>query len=127
MRLGMYVEVQSMNRAIDLLILQHTLRPVSERQDRKTIAADGNRSRQIIQLIIVDAFRRYIPFDPRIKDTDPVDAQQDTQAGLLHRMIHVGERIHTGKRIVIHLAVHAIHHSGSPTGSRYLARIQHIQ
>ena len=127
MRLSMYIEVQSMNRAIDLLILQHTLRPVSERQDRKTIASDGNRSRQIIQLIIVDAFRRYIPFDPRIKDTDPVDAQQDTQAGLLHRMIHVGERIHTGKRIVIHLAVHAIHHSGSPTGSRYLARIQHIQ
>ena len=87
----------------------------------------GNRSRQIIQLIIVDAFQRYIPFDPRIKDTDPVDAQQDTQAGLLHRMIHVGERIHTGKRIVIHLCRSRHTPPGCPAGSRYLARIQYIQ
>ena len=121
------VEVHAVDAATRVAVFQHPLRPVAEREDGDTVAADRHACSQFIHLGIGQPFRRDIAPHPGIQDAGAVDAQQHAEARTGCRMIHVGERIHARERVVRHLADDAIHHAGSTGCGGDLARVQHAQ
>ena len=64
---------------------------------------------------------------PGIEDTRSVDAEQDTQAGLLGGVVDMSKGVDARLRIVVHVAQHAIYHARRTSSGGNLARIQHVQ
>ena len=61
---AMYIEVYPPNAATYLLIIQHTFRTITKRQDADTCAPDRRLGSQHIHFIVRDTFGSYISFYP---------------------------------------------------------------
>src|SRR5574344_95114 len=109
MTLAMFVEVESVDRASYLLILEHTFSTVAERKNDHTLATDRYTCSQIVHLLIVDTFSCNISFNPCIKNTGTIYTQQHTQTILFCCMIHMSKSIYTTKLVIIHSAEHTIY------------------
>ena len=110
MPLMMLIEIHTVNRTADFLILQYALSTVSEWDNCHAFTADGYRSCQIVHLGIAN-LRRYVTMSPGIQDASTVDAKQYAKTSLVCCMVHVSESIYTTLFIVVHLTQHTINHT----------------
>ena len=104
-------EVHTVDRAVDLLVLQHTLRSVAKGDDRHTFSSDRGFGCDIVHLGIAYALGGDGALAPRIENARAVDAEQHAQTGGLVAVVDVGKRVDTALDIIVHLAKHTIDHS----------------
>ena len=75
MRRMMNIEIQTKDGTIHLLILQHTFRTISKRQNRQTFRANRHTGRKVIQLIVSNSVTGYRFLHPGIQDTYTINTQ----------------------------------------------------
>ena len=126
MSLVVLIEVHAVDRATNLLILEHTLSTITEWDNRDALATDGHSCSQVVHLSIA-YIRCDVAMCPGIQDASTVDTKQYTQTRLICRMVHVSESIHTTLLVVVHFTQHTIYHTRSTTRSSNLTRIHHIE
>ena len=121
------VEIQAMETAACIFVLQHALGSVAERQDGEAVSADRGLGRQLVHGGVGEALGHYVAAHPGIQDAGAVDAEQDAQTGVFGRMVHMRKGIDPRQRVVGHLPDDTVDHAGSAGGGSDLAGIQHIE
>ena len=100
---------------------------VAEGEDGHAVRADGDGGGDVVHVGVGDALRGDVPADPGVQDAGAVDAQEDAQAGLLVRMVHMGKGVHAALRVIVDRAVHTVHDAGGAGGGGDFARIEDVQ
>ena len=127
MSIRVRVEVQSVNAATCLTILQNTFRSVAKWDDAYSLATDRNLFYHSIHVGIRDSLRCNIAANPCIKDSCAVDAKQHSQTVLLLCIVYMCKSIHPRLRVVVHITQHSIHHPAGTCRCSYLTGIKHIE
>ena len=117
-----------MNGSTHVLVLEHALSTIAERDDCQALCSYRNRLSQIVHLWVAHAFRCHCATHPCIADTGAIDAEQHTQTGCpTLAMIDMCESVHTRELVVVHLAQHAIHHTRCTASRSNFAWLHHIE
>ena len=122
----MLIEVQTIDRTTNLLVLQYALSTISEWNHCHALATNGHTSSQIVHLGIAD-LRCDITMSPSIQNTSTINTKQHSQTSLVCCMIHMCKSIYTALWIVVHITKYTINHTRCTCSCSNLTRIQHIQ
>ena len=126
-RLAVAVEIDPVDAAAGVLVPEHALRAVAEGEDGHAVRADGDGGGDVVHVGVGDALRGDVAADPGVQDAGAVDAEEDAEAGLFRRMVHVREGVHAALRVIVDRAVHAVHDAGGAGGGGDFARVEHVQ
>ena len=124
---AMSIVVQAEYPGPDLPVAEHSLRPIAERKDTNAFASRRNLGGIDVHLVVHHPARDHVAPDPGIRDSGPVDAEQDTQARVSGIVVDMGESIHPRLRVVGEFPAYSIHDSRSTCRRRYVTRIENVQ
>ena len=125
--LRVLVEVQPVDGAAHLAVLQHALSAVAEGYDAHALAADGCLCCQVVHLGIADGGGD-VAVHPGIEYAGAVDAQQHAQTGLrVDAVVDVGKGVDARPGVVVHLAEHAVDDAAGACRGCYLAGVEHVE
>ena len=120
------IEVNAVDGAPHLLILQDALGAIAERNDHHAVAADRRLSGDIVHLGVTH-LRRHIAVHPRIEDAGAIDAKQHAEALLLFCVVDMREDVDAALRIVGRLAQHTVNHTRRARGGGDFTRIEYVE
>ena len=123
----MLVEVDAVDAATNLAVLQHTLGTVSERNDAHALGTDGDVSHHVVHLAIRNALGSHVAAHPGIQDTRAVDAEQYAQTVEFLGVVHVSKGVHATLRVVVGLAEHTVNHTAGACRRCNLAGVEHVE
>ena len=106
------IEIDAVDRAAYVAVFKNTLSTVAEGQYGHAFATYGSLRCQRVHLVVGTSRGGHIPFHPRIEYAGAVYAGHYSDAGLLGRMVHVGEIVHTAERVIFNGVVYAVDNSG---------------
>ena len=122
MRLVVLVEVQAVDGAAHLPVLEHALGTVTERYYSDALAADGHCSCQVVHVGVGNVGRN-VAVHPCVEDTRTVDAEQHAETRLVGLMVHVGNGVHARLRI----AQDAVDHARRTCRRRNFSWVEHVE